>query len=81
MPSKPAMVSRVKLVQYAAVGIFIAGAVLLGVGTAGAATPLIVGGILLIVVSSGMGFMATLERQIPSAITYGNPIVRAGAPA
>jgi hypothetical protein len=77
MLSKPAMVSRAKLVQYAAVGIFVVGAVLVGVGTAGTATPLIIGGVILVVVSGGMGFTATMESQTPSHITYRNPVVRA----
>jgi hypothetical protein len=77
MPCKPAMVSRAKLVQYVAVGIFVVGAILLGVGSAGIATPLIIGGVILIVVSGGMGFIATMESQTPSHITYRNPVVRA----
>jgi hypothetical protein len=75
------MVSRAKLVQYGAVGLFIVGAVLLGVGSAGVATPLIVVGVILIVASSGIGFMATFERQTPSMLTYRNPAARVEAPA
>ena len=76
------MVSKAKIIQYGAIAVFITGAVLLGVGSAGAATPLIVAGVLLVVVSSGAGFMSTIERRIPSALTYTNPVAPVGrAPA
>lgn len=62
------MVSRSRLVQYGALGLFLVGAVLLGVGSAGTATPLIVAGVILIVVSSGLGMISTMENRTPSAI-------------
>ena len=43
-------------------GFFITGAVLLGVGSAGTATPLIIAGILLIMASGASGLMASMEH-------------------
>jgi hypothetical protein len=63
------MVSRSRLVQYGALGLFVVGVVILGVGSAGTATPLIIAGVILIVVSSGLGIVATMENQTPSALT------------
>ena len=55
------MITRKHVIQGLAVSGLIAGIVLLGVGTAGAATPLIVAGVLLVMASGAGGFMAAME--------------------
>lgn len=46
--------------------VFVVGAVLVGVGSAGAATPLIVTGILLLMMSGAGGFMVAMEPSTPA---------------
>ena len=55
------MITRKHVIQGLAITGFVVGAVLLGVGTSGAATPLIVAGVLLVMVAGAGGFMAAME--------------------
>lgn len=51
-------------------GVFIAGAVLLGVGSAGTATPLIIAGILLVMASGAGGMIASIEHASSRTSAY-----------
>ena len=55
------MITRKRAILYLSVAGFVAGAILLGVGTSGAATPLIVAGVILVLASGAGGFMAVME--------------------
>lgn len=55
------MITRKRVIQCLAITGFIAGAVLLGVGTSGAATPLILAGVILVLAGGAGGFMAVME--------------------
>jgi hypothetical protein len=70
------MVSKKRIAQYCAVAAFIVGAVLLGVGSAGAATPLIVAGVILVIASGAAGFMTAMEHP-----ASGRPLFTSSATA
>ena len=55
------MITRKRVILCLSITGFIAGAVLLGVGTSGAATPLIIAGVILVLASGAGGFMAAME--------------------
>jgi hypothetical protein len=55
------MITRKRVILCLSITGFIAGAVLLGVGTSGAATPLIVAGVILVLASGAGGFMGAME--------------------
>lgn len=61
------MSTRKNIIKVLSFTALVTGAVLLGVGSAGTATPLILTGILLILVSGAGGFMAALE---PSSVPF-----------
>jgi hypothetical protein len=66
------MTTRKRIVQGIVISSLIIGAVLLGVGSAGAATPLIVAGILLVMASGVGGFMISMEPNPMPVVTYRN---------
>ena len=57
------MMSRKKIILTVSICAFVTGAILLGVGSAGTATPLIVAGVILIMVSGAGGFMGSFEQE------------------
>ena len=57
------MISRKKVFMAVSMCAFITGAVLLGVGSAGTATPLIVAGVIIVMASGVFGFMGTFEQE------------------
>ncbi len=63
-------VTRKHVIQGLCIAGLVAGAVLLGVGSAGAATPLIVAGIILVMASGAGGFMTALEPPSLRPFTY-----------
>ena len=63
------MSTRKNIIKVVCFAALVTGAVLLGVGSAGVATPLIVSGILLIMVSGAGGFMAALEPSTPNFVS------------
>lgn len=65
---------RRRILQVIVVSSFITGAVLLGVGSAGSATPLVVAGILLLIAGGAGGFMTSVDR-------YATPISRSNGGA
>ena len=64
--------NRKRIVQVIAISGFIVGAVLIGVGTAGAATPFIVAGVILIFAAGAGGFMASMEQSSLRPLTSTN---------
>lgn len=56
------IVTRKRVIQVAFITSFIVGAVLIGVGTSGAAMPLIIAGVILVMFSGAGGFMASMEQ-------------------
>jgi hypothetical protein len=67
------MFPRKRILQGVVIITFIVGAVLISVGSAGAAAPLIVAGILLVMASGAGGFMVSMEPNAMSPITYRTP--------
>jgi hypothetical protein len=57
------MMTRKKIILTVSICAFVTGAILLGVGSAGTATPLIVAGVILIMVSGAGGFMGSFEQE------------------
>jgi len=55
------MLTRKQMYQIAAISVFVVGAVLLGVGTAGFGSPLIVVGILCVMAGGSFGLVASLD--------------------
>jgi hypothetical protein len=68
--------TRKNIVQIVAFSAFVTGAVLLGVGSAGAATPLIVVGILLVMTSGAGGLMSSVNHG-HTPISRENPVASA----
>ena len=57
------MISRRKIFLTVSICAFVTGAILLGVGSAGTATPLIVAGVIIVMASGVFGFMGTFEQE------------------
>lgn len=56
------MLTRKRLLQIGVIGIFVVGGVLIGVGTAGVGTPLVIAGVILIIGSGAAGFLTAVEH-------------------
>ena len=56
------MTSRKTIIRGVALTAFIAGAVLLGIGSAGTAAPIIIAGIVLVMASGASSLMASMEH-------------------
>jgi hypothetical protein len=63
------MMTRKKIILAVSICAFVTGAILLGVGSAGTATPLIVAGVILIMVSGAGGFMGSFEQEYRAPIS------------
>ena len=57
---------RKQILRGVLITVFVVGAVLVGVGSAGTATPLIVTGIILLMASGAGGFMVVMEPSVPA---------------
>jgi hypothetical protein len=68
---------RITVVRAAVALLFVAGATLLIVGTAGTATPLIVAGVVLVIAGGAAGFVCAMEPRsgTQSPLTASTPLV------
>lgn len=55
------MLTRKQMYQIGALTVIVVGVVLIGVGTAGAATPLIAAGVICLLAGGGFGMVASLD--------------------